>query len=240
MSLYMPTTDNCSSTDDVTTYQRYKKKIDIIMQYNKLDKVPTLLAGLLVPIQIYRDDIGATKIKNYCCSYNYQIDTTFADADISHYAQIDDIQYYSPRANLSNALMPTIVSNNSISPARSIAERRRQRASQSLQPTNIPPILASPPASPAPQLIVSAVSAKQAVSILQSLYSWQLTFYRLHQPKTPIVWRYYIIGLMRNFAKYALLPLLLCKAAISENMIDRYVISNSTLITWNLPILWKS
>lgn len=171
MSLYMPTTDNCSSTDDVTTYQRYKKKIDIIMQYNKLDKVPTLLAGLLVPIQIYRDDIGATKIKNYCCSYNYQIDTTFADADISHYAQIDDIQYYSPRANLSNALMPTIVSNNSISPARSIAERRRQRASQSLQPTNIPPILASPPASPAPQLIVSAVSAKQAVSILQSLYS---------------------------------------------------------------------
>ena len=33
MSLYMPTTDNCSSTDDVTTYQRYKKKIDIIMQY---------------------------------------------------------------------------------------------------------------------------------------------------------------------------------------------------------------
>ena len=86
-------------------------------------------------------------------------------------SQIDDIQYYSPRANLSNALMPTIVSNNSISPARSIAERRRQRASQSLQPTNIPPILASPPAFPAPQLIVSAVSAKQAVSILQSLYS---------------------------------------------------------------------
>ena len=34
MSLYMPTTDNCSSTDDVTTYQRYKKKIDMVTSKN--------------------------------------------------------------------------------------------------------------------------------------------------------------------------------------------------------------
>ena len=46
-----------------------------------------------------------------------------------------------------------------------------------------------------------------------------------------------IIEITENKKQYLDLLLL---ADEQENMIDRYVISNSTLITWNLPILWKS
>lgn len=173
MSIYLPTTDNFSGTDDANIYKRYQQNMEIMIRYNNLDKLPLALEGLLVSIQIYRDDVGTTRIRNYFSSSNYQVDATFADTNLSHYAQIDDIQYYSPKPNLSNALTPTITDNNSISPAKGIAARRRQKTNQLSQSNIAPPIIVSPPTPPPsspPQSIARAVTAEQAVAILQSMY----------------------------------------------------------------------
>lgn len=173
MSIYLPTTDNCSGIDDENLLQRYQQNMEIMIRYNNLDKLPLALEGLLVPIQIYRDDVGATKIRNYFCGSNYQVDATFADTNLSHYAQIDDIQYYSSKPNLSNALTPTITDNNSISPSKGIAARRRQKTNQLSQSNIAPPIIVSPPTPPPsspPQSIAKAATAEQAVAILQSMY----------------------------------------------------------------------
>lgn len=170
MSIYLPTTDNFSGAEDEAIYKRYKQNMEIMIRYNNLDKFPKELEGLLVPIQIYRDDVGATKIRNYFCGSNYQVDATFADTNLSHYAQMDDIQYYSPKPNLSNALTPTITDNNSISPSKGIAARRRQRANQPSQTNIAPLIIVTPPPSSPLQPTVRAATSEQAVAMLQSMY----------------------------------------------------------------------
>ena len=88
---------------------------------------------------------------------------------MSHYAQVDDIQYYSPRANLSNAITPTVVNNDCISPARSIAERRKRKTKIVTSTANIPAAVASP--QPPPLIITGQVSAEEAVNTLVSMYS---------------------------------------------------------------------
>lgn len=169
MSIYLPNSDDCSAPDDTKKYQQYMQNLQVLQQYNQLDSLSGGFVGLLIPIQVYNDDVGAIRVKNYCLSSNYQIDPTFADTDLSHYAQVDDIQYYSPHTNLSNAITPTVVNNECISPARNIAARRKHRT-QIVTPTaNIPMTVASP--QPPPLIITEPVSAEEAVNTLVSMYS---------------------------------------------------------------------
>ena len=148
MSIYLPNTDDCSAPDDIKKYQQYTQNLQVLQQYNQLDSLSGGFVGLLIPIQVYKDDVGAIRIKNYFLTCNYQIDTTFADTDLTHYAQVDDIQYYSPRTNLSNAITPIVVNNDCISPSRNIAARRKHRT-QIVTPTaNIPMTVASPQSPP--------------------------------------------------------------------------------------------
>ena len=170
MSIYLPNTDDCSAPDDIKKYQQYTQNLQVLQQYNQLDSLSGGFVGLLIPIQVYKDDVGAIRIKNYFLTCNYQIDTTFADTDLTHYAQVDDIQYYSPRTNLSNAITPTVVNNNCISPAKSIAERRK-RKTKIVTPIDIPATVASP--QPPPLTITEPVSAEEAVQFLVSHYPYE-------------------------------------------------------------------
>ena len=81
MSIYLPNTDDCSAPDDTKKYQQYMQNLQVLQQYNQLDILSGGFVGLLIPIQVYKDDVGAIRVKNYCLSSNYQIDPTRLNAE---------------------------------------------------------------------------------------------------------------------------------------------------------------
>lgn len=125
MSIYCPVKSPCSDNSD--EWQRWSDNISILLSYNNIDidnNSATALEGLLVPIDVKHDHIGCVKIGSYFCSYNYQVDTTFADNDLTHYYDQNKI-IYNGKLDLSAVLPSVTVNEKDIRPSSGLAARRK-------------------------------------------------------------------------------------------------------------------